>query len=437
MNDANSAGTTRRDFMRVAGSAAAAAATARVLAAGSVYAGENAVLRVGLSGCGGRGTGAAQQALLADPDAQLVAMGDLFADQIDGALNKLKSFGPIAERVQVDAGHRFTGFDAHKKVIDSVDVVLMAETPAFRPQILRYAVEQGKHCFVEKPIAVDPVGVRSVLDSCAKAAEKKICVVSGLCYRYQFAKRGIMKRIHDGDIGDIVAMETKYNTGTPWQPKERKPEWTDVEYLCRNWYYYDWLSGDFNVEQHIHSLDKLAWAMKDEPPAKVWANGGRAVRTAEQYGNIYDHFNAVFEYANGVKAFSSCRQWDNTDTEVADHVMGTKGVAHLQTHEIAYRNGKTWKHEQTEKDDMYQNEHNAFFAAIRKGEPINNGDYMCKSTMMGIAARMAAYTGRILSWDEVWNSPYNSMPEDLAFGPMAFPALARPGETKLPFAPKA
>ncbi|MBM3289776.1 MAG: Gfo/Idh/MocA family oxidoreductase, partial [Candidatus Hydrogenedentes bacterium] len=317
MNETNSACPSRRDFMRVAGSAAAVAAATRVLAANSVYAAENGVLRVGLSGCGGRGTGAAQQALLADPQAQLVAMGDLFADKIEGALNKLKSFGPIADRVQVDKDHMFTGFEAYKQVVDSVDVLVMGETPAFRPMILRYAVEQGKHCFVEKPIAVDPVGVRSVIESCKMAADKKLTIVSGLCYRYHYAKREVMKRIHDGDIGDIVAMETKYNTGTPWPPKDRLPEWSDMEFQCRNWYFYDWLSGDFNLEQHIHSLDKLAWAMKDEAPVRVWANGGRAVRTAEKFGNIYDHFNAVYEYANGVRAFSSCRQWDNTDTEVA------------------------------------------------------------------------------------------------------------------------
>ncbi len=427
----------RRDFMRVAGTAAAAAATTRILAANSVYAAENGVLRVGLSGCGGRGTGAARQALMADPDTKLVALGDLFADKIDGALNNLKSYGPIADRVEVDADHKFVGFDAYKKVIDSVDVLVMAETPAFRPMILRHAVEQGKHCFVEKPIAVDPSGVRSVLESCEMAKTKNLAVVSGLCYRYSFSKREILKRIHDGEIGDIIAMETKYNTGTPWQPKDRLPEWSDMEYQCRNWYFYDWLSGDFNVEQHIHSLDKLAWSMNDVTPVKVWANGGRAVRTAEKYGNIYDHFNAVYEYANGVRAYSSCRQWDNTDTDVNDHIMGTKGVAHLQDHKIEFRDGKTWQHEQKEKDDMYQNEHNEFFACIRKGEPINNGEYMCKSTMMGIAARMAAYTGRILTWDEIWNSPYNAMPEKLEFGPIAVPALARPGETKLPFAAKA
>lgn len=426
----------RRDFIRVAGGAAAAAATTRVLAANAVYAAENGVLRIGLSGCGNRGTGAAQQALMADPHTQLVAMGDLFADKIDGAANKLKSFGPIADRVLVDDEHTFTGFDAYKKVVDSCDVLVMGETPAFRPMILRYAVEQGKHCFVEKPVAVDPVGVRSVLESCEMAKAKNLSIVSGLCYRYHFAKRDIMKHIHDGDIGDIIAMETKYNTGTPWQPKERLPEWSDMEYQCRNWYFYDWLSGDFNVEQHIHSLDKLAWAMHDESPVKVWANGGRAVRTDEKYGNIYDHFNAVFEYANGVRAYSSCRQWDNTDTDVNDFVMGTKGIANLQDHAIAFRDGKTWKHEPAGKDDMYQNEHNELFASIRKHEPINNGAYMCKSTMMGIAARMAAYTGRILTWEEVWNSPYNLMPEKLEFGPVATPALARPGETKLPFGEK-
>ncbi|MDZ4857561.1 MAG: Gfo/Idh/MocA family oxidoreductase [Candidatus Hydrogenedentes bacterium] len=423
---------TRRDFMRAAGSAAAAAATTRILAANSVYAAESDILRVGLIGCGGRGTGAAQQALMADPNTRLVAMGDLFGDKLEGSLNKLKSYPPIADRVQVDADHQFSGFDAYKHVVDSVDVVLLGETPAYRPMNFRYAIEQGKHCFVEKPVAVDPAGVRSVLESCKMAAEKNLSVVSGLCYRYHHAKRDIMKHIHDGEIGDVVAMQTVYNTGTPWQPKDRQPEWTDMEYQNRNWYFYNWLSGDFNVEQHIHSLDKLAWVMGDEPPVRIWANGGRAVRTDEKYGNIYDHFNTVYEYANGVRGYSSCRQWDNTDTEVSDTIMGTLGVAQLMTHEITRRDGKNWAHVPTDKDDMYQNEHNEFFAAIRKGTPINNGEYMCKSTLMGIAARMAAYTGKILTWEEAWNSPLNLMPEKLEFGPAPQTPIARPGETKLP-----
>lgn len=428
--------TSRRGFMKVAGAAAAAAATTRILAANAVYGAETDLLRVGLIGCGGRGTGAAIQALTADPNTKLVALGDLFADQVEASLNKLKGYAPVAARVEVDKDHQFVGFDAYKGVIDSCDVLVMGEAPGFRPKHLRYAVEQGKHCFVEKPVAVDPTGIRSIMESCRIAGEKKLCIVSGLCYRYEHKKREVMKRIHDGEIGDIITMQTNYNTGTPWY-RDPKPEWSQLEYQCRNWYFFDWLSGDFNVEQHVHSLDKLAWAMGDVTPVKVWANGGRAVRTDPKYGNIYDHFNAVYEYANGVRAFSSCRQWNNTDTDVSDHVWGTKGVAHIQTHEIEKRDGSKWKHEQTEKDDMYQNEHDELFAAIRKGEPINNGDYMCKSTMMAIAARMSAYTGRTLSWDEAWNNPLDLFPtQPLEWGDFPSPPLARPGETKLPEMPK-
>lgn len=414
----------RRDFMRASGVAVAAAAIARPQGA---YAQETGPLRVGLIGCGGRGSGAAFQALKADPEAKLTALGDAFMDQVDKAVEKFMS-SDVKDRIDVPKERRFDGFDNYKHVIDNCDVLVMAAPPVFRPRHLRYAVEAGKHIFCEKPVAVDPVGARSVLESVELARQKGLSLVSGLCYRYQFAKQATIKRIHDGAVGDILTMQTTYNTGGLWH-KGKDPAWSEMEYQLRNWLYFDWLSGDHITEQHIHSLDKIAWAMADAPPVKATASGGRIQRTGAEYGNVYDHFNTVFEWSNGIKAFSSCRQWNGCSTDVSDHVFGTKGVAHIQTHAIDFHDGSTWAHEMDGPDDMYQNEHNALFASIRMGKPINDGVYMTSSTLMAIMGRLSAYTGKTVTWDEVMNSNLDLMPEKLEWGPAPQRPVAVPGET--------
>jgi predicted dehydrogenase len=416
----------RRDFIKTSSGAVSAA----VLAASTVpaFAAENNTLKIGLIGCGGRGSGAANEALLADPNTELVAMGDAFMDQVDSCLAKFKKSG-VKDRVKITDDQKFAGFDAFKHVVDASDVVVLATPPHFRPEHLAYAVEKGKHVFCEKPVAVDGPGVRSVLATCELAKKKGVNVVSGLCYRYQFAKQDTLKRIHDGAIGDIMIMETKYNTGALWH-KGRKADWSDMEYQVRNWLYFNWLSGDHINEQHIHSLDKIAWAMNDVYPSKATASGGRIQRTDVKYGNIYDHFNTTYEWDNGVKAFSSCRQWDKTSTNVSDHVYGTKGVAHIQEHTIDTHKGKTWRHEQTGKDNMYQNEHDALFAAIRAGEVINNGEYMCNSTLMAIMARMSAYTGKTITWDQALNSKQVLGPDKYGWVDVAINPVPQPGITK-------
>lgn len=418
----------RREFMGSSGGVFAAAALAGYGAARGASAAESDVLKVGLIGCGGRGTGAVRQALLADPHTKLVAMGDAFSDRLASSLKNLKD-SEVADRVAVDEGHQFVGFDSYKGVIAACDVVVMASPPGFRPIHLRAAVEGGCHAFVEKPVGVDARGVRSVMETCTLAKEKNLNIVSGLCYRYQFRKQETMKRIHGGAVGEIVAMQTTYNTGGLWH-RGRKPEWSDMEYQMRNWLYFDWLSGDHINEQHIHSLDKIAWAMGDEYPVKATSSGGRIVRTDKKYGNIYDHFNTVYEWANGVKAFSSCRQWDKASTNVSDYLFGTKGTANIQTGVVKKHRGGVWNYESEEPDDMYQNEHNAFFAAIRSGETINNGEYMCKSTMMAIIARMAAYTGETITWDEAWNSKLDLSPPQYAWGDLEVRPTPRPGVTQ-------
>ena len=431
MNKASGAGSSRREFIRNSGAVMAAAATFNVASSARAAAGDSAteVLKVGLIGCGGRGTGAVREALLADPNTKLVALGDAFGDRLDECLTKLKSAGSgIEGQIAVDDDHKFTGFDNYLGVIAACDVVVLATPPAFRPAHLKAAIEKGCHVFCEKPIAVDPEGVRSVRETSKLAKEKGLSLVSGLCYRYQFSKQDVIKQIQDGALGKILTMQTTYNTGELWF-HERQPEWSDMEFQVRNWLYHDWLSGDHINEQHIHSLDKIGWVMGNVYPVKATSSGGRVVRTDEKFGNIYDHFNTVYEWADGTKCFSSCRQWASTSTDVSDWIYGTEGVGELQGHIIDSKKIGKWEHKATGPDNMYQNEHNALFASIRKGEAINNGEYMCDSTLMAIMGRLSAYTGKTLTWEEVANAPISIVPATLEWGPLATRPIARPGET--------
>jgi predicted dehydrogenase len=417
----------RRDFL--AASAAAAGAALAGLAP-AVHAAGGDTLKVGLVGCGGRGTGAAAQALNADANAKLWALGDMFADRLDGSLATLRGDGDLARKIDASPDRCFTGFDAYKQVLASgVDVVLLATPPHFRPLHLQAAVDAGKHVFCEKPVAVDVPGAKRTLDACRAAKEKGLSVVSGLCYRYQRAKRETMNRIHDGAVGDIVALHTNYNTHGLWHRK-REQGWSDMEWQLRNWLYFTWLSGDHIVEQHIHSLDKMAWAMKDEPPAKAFGLGGRQVRIEPEFGHIFDHHAVCFEYRGGVKLFSYCRQQDGTANDVNDYVLGTQGTADIMKHAIAGKNPWRHKSSKADKDDMYQNEHNELFASIRSGKPINDGDWMTQSTLMAIMGRMATYTGQVITWEMVQNSHEDLTPEKYAFGPLPVAPVAMPGRTK-------
>jgi predicted dehydrogenase len=422
------AGATRRDFL--AASAATVAGATLTALTSSVHAAGSDVLRIGLIGCGDRGTGAATQALHADPNVQLVALGDVFSDRLQKSLNTLRADEEVGPKVQVKPEHCFVGFDAYNQVLASgVDVVLLTTPPHFRPLHLKAAVEAGKHIFCEKPIAVDAPGVRSVMESSNLAKRKNLSLVSGLCYRYERAKRETMKRVHEGSVGDIIALHTSYNTGGLWH-FDRKPDWSDMEWQLRNWLYFTWLSGDHIVEQHVHSLDKMAWAMQDQPPIRASGVGGRQVRTDPAFGHIFDHHAVAFEYANGVKLFSFCRQQVGCANDVSDHILGTKGTCDVMKHRITGKHPWAHKKQRNEKDNMYQNEHNELFASIRAGKPINNGEYMSKSTLMAIMGRMATYTGQVITWEMALNSKEDLSPPQYVFGPMPMPAVARPGVTK-------
>lgn len=431
MNSTSSSGS-RRQFLRAGGALAAAGSTIPVALGARLASDSKETLKIGLVGCGGRGGGAATNALRADPNVKLVALADAFPDQLTNKLKSLQSRTDIADRIDVPEDRQYVGFDAYKDVIDQVDVVLLATSPHFRPLHVEYAVEKETHAFVEKPIATDAPGVRRMRAACDKAAEKGISISSGLCYRYKHAKQATLQRVHDGMIGEIKSMECTYNTGGLWH-RGRKPEWSEMEYQMRNWLYFTWLSGDHIAEQHIHSLDKLAWAMNDVPPMKATASGGRIVRSDEQWGNIYDHFNTVFEWEGGVKGFSSCRQWVGADGNVSDFVVGTKGTAALQSHRIQMTDpgagDEKWRYRGEGPDDMYQNEHDVLFAALRAGDRIDNSDYMCKSTMMAIMARMSAYTGKSVTWDMAWNSKEDLSPSAYDWTDMEMRPVAQPGVT--------
>jgi myo-inositol 2-dehydrogenase / D-chiro-inositol 1-dehydrogenase len=428
------ANSSRRDFLKTSTGVAVGATLLGTMAVPrTVHAGASETMRIGLIGCGGRGTGAAENALNASPDNVLVAVADTFEDYAKTRVGQLKRQDHIKDRVQVADDHIFVGFDAYKKLIDSdVDVVLLATPPHFRPQHLAYAVEKGKHTFVEKPIAVDAPGVRSVIETCKKAKEKNLAVVSGLCWRYHPAVQETVKRIvEDKAIGDIVSIQSCYNAGSLWHRGD-DPKWSRMEYQIRNWLYFHWLSGDHINEQAVHSLDKTAWLQGDIQPTQAFGLGGRQQRTGPEYGDIFDHHTVFYEYPTGVRVYFTCRQQSDTSTMVDEVVLGTKGHANVLQFRI--EGDKKWTYDGPDKamSGMYDLEHVALFNSIRDGKPINNGHYMANSTMLAIMGRMCTYTGQSLKWDQCFNSQERLGPSEYAWDDNVPPVqVAIPGRTKL------
>jgi predicted dehydrogenase len=422
----------RRDFLRTSTILGSALAAPAILPT-RLFARIGDILRVGLIGCGGRGSGAADEALKADPNVQLTAMADAFEDRLQSSLKNLETAHP--DKVKVTPDKCFVGLDAYQKVLDSgVDVVILATPPGFRPTHLTAAVAAGKHVFTEKPMATDSPGVRAVLAAAEEAKRKNLSVVAGFCYRYNTGVRAIMDKIHDGVIGDLRALYTTYNTSYVWAPFPRKPEWTDLQYQVKNWYYYTWLSGDHITEQAVHSLDKMAWAMKDVPPLKCVAHGGRQVRTAPEFGNIFDHFSVVYDYPNGVKGFHFSRQQNGCANDNSDYFMGSDGVAQIVrafSGPFVIKGKTPWRFREDKPSDMYQNEHDALFASIRNGKPLNDGVRMAHSTLLAIMGRMAAYSGQEITWEQALNAQDNLAPANPTWAtPIVVPPVAMPGQTK-------
>jgi predicted dehydrogenase len=396
----------------------------------SAHAAGSDQLRIGLIGCGGRGTGAARNALRADPQVKLTAMGDAFADRLEMSLQALKKIDEVADRLDVPRERQFVGFEAYQQVIESgVDVVLLCTPPHFRPMQLRAAVEAGKHAFVEKPVAVDAPGVRSVFQTCEEARRKNLTIVSGLCLRYHQGFIEAAQRIHGGEIGELHTLQANDYRGGIWI-RPRQAGWTDMDWQMRNWYYFTWLSGDFNVEQHIHFLDASIWMMKGEYPVSAIGMGGRSVRTGPEYGNIYDHHSVVYEFKNGARLYSNTRQMPQCKNDLSVQVVGSAGRANLNERKdgIFVQAARRWAFT-GEGNDIYQSEHDDLFASIRHGRAVNHGEYMAKSTLLAIMGRMATYTGQTISWEAAWNSQEDLSPPRYAWGPIPTPEVARPGFT--------
>jgi predicted dehydrogenase len=419
---------TRRSFVR---SSAFAAAGSAITIPAVRAAGRDDTLKVGLIGCGSRGTGAASQALMADDRVKLTAMGDAFEDRLQLSLDNLGKVKEIdAAKIDVPVERRFVGFDAFQRVIDSgVDVVLLTTPPHFRPMHIQAAIDAGKHVFAEKPCAVDAPGVQAVLKSCEQARQKGLSVVSGLCLRSHAGYREGIKRLHDGALGEVRTILANDYRGPIWV-KERQPDWTDMHWQMRNWYYFTWLSGDFNVEQHVHNLDVCAWVLNGEYPVKAIGMGGREVRKGPEYGNIFDHHGVVYEYANGTRVISNTRQMSGCKNNISVTVFGEKGTSLLSegNNGVRITAGGEWVYRDKVKN-IYQVEHDEMFAGIRSGQPINNGEYMAKSTLMAIMGRMATYTGREITWEMAWNSKEDLSPPRYEWGALATPPIAVPGVT--------
>lgn len=417
---------TRRDFMKTATTAALGAAIIpgrSAFAAGPV-AGSDAI-RIGLVGCGGRGTGAVEDALNSSQGVTLVAMGDLFADRLVSSRTRLAE--KFAKAIDVPEDRSFTGFDAYQKVLASdVNYIILATPPGFRPMHLAAAVEAGKNIFTEKPVAVDGPGIRSVLATYEKARAKGLGIAAGTQRRHQTGYVETMKRIHDGAIGNVLSARCYWNQGFLWK-KDRQPDWSDAEWQIRNWLYFTWLSGDHIVEQHVHNIDVVNWAMKTHP---IRANGmgGRQVRTSRDFGHIFDHFAVDYEYENGTTLMSMCRQIEGCDKSVSEALIGDKGTSQVDKYTIT--GAKAWKFG-GEDNRPYVQEHTDFIASIRAGKPYNELKTVAESTLTAIMGRMSTYSGKVVTWDQALNSKEELMPANLTLGPLPTPPVPMPGQTQI------
>ena len=408
----------RRSFLRHTAVGAAAIAFPT-----GVFAQSTNQIKVGLIGCGGRGTGAANDAATADSGVVIWSMGDVFEDRLTGSRNSLKD--SLKAQYQVADSRAFSGFDAYKQVIASgVDVVILTTPPGFRPAHFEAAVEAGKHVFMEKPVAVDGPGIRQVLAAADKSVSKGLKVVAGTQRRHDPAYREAIKRIQDGQIGDVRSMHAYWNQGGLWM-NPRQPNWSDMEWQLRNWLYFTWLSGDHITEQHVHNLDVCNWVMGTHP-TKALSLAGREVRTDKAYGHVFDHFATEYEYENGVRMVSMCRQIDGTASRVSEHIVGAKGTSNANS---SIRGESAWRWEGN-RPNPYVEEHRHLYAAIRKNESLNEARQVAESTLTAIMGRMSAYTGQEITWDQALNSTESIVPATFAMGAIATPEIAVPGKTK-------
>ena len=420
-------GSSRRTFLKATSALVGGAVLGGVSAqiARGAHPGGTDEIKVALIGCGGRGTGAATQALATKGKVKLWAMADAFADNVQACLGNIQKQVERGKRdgdelfkdssIDVPPERQFAGFDAYQHALDSgADVVVIATPPGFRPIHFEAAVEADKQIFMEKPLAVDGPGIRKILATNEIAKKKNLMVAVGLQRRHDERYIDAMKQIHDGAIGDIVNTRVYWNSGGLWV-RPRKPEQTEMEYQMRNWYYFTWLCGDHIVEQHIHNLDVGNW-IHDAHPIKAQGMGGRQVRTGKEYGQIFDHHAVEFTFADGTKMYSQCRHIDGCDSEVREHAHGTKGTLDIDDGPggTFITKDKKWK-TQGKKVDNHHQEHHDLFAALRDGRTYNEVQYGAESTMTAILGRMATYSGKIVKWEDALNNGIDLSPQSYDF----------------------
>lgn len=429
----------RREFLK-----ASALVAGGVMLSGYSWAGVNSsvedTIKIALIGCGDRGTGAAFQTLSTAYNIKLVAMADAFQDRLDKSYASLSA--KFAAKMDVPKERQFVGFEAYKSAIALADVVLLVTPPGFRPMHFEEAIAQGKHVFMEKPVAVDSPGIRKVLATAALAKQKKLNVVVGLQRRYQTNYREVMKRVADGAIGDVVGGQVYWNSGGVWV-KERQPNQTEMEYQMRNWYYFNWLCGDHIVEQHIHNLDIANW-IKNDYPISIQGTGSRAWRTGKKYGEIYDNHSVELTYADGAVIYSQCRHFEGTKNRVDESFQATKGRVYLSANNSGilwdHKGKALYTHDTKGNKNPYQTEHDELFEAISKNEfKFWDAERVAKSSLTAIMGRYATYSGEIIKWDDALKAENSLFPDRLAWDakPKVLPdenglyPIARPGQTKV------
>ena len=406
---------TRREFVKKTALATSALlSTPMSLEAMAKVNGERK-LKLALVGCGGRGSGAVVHALTADDNVDLVAMADAFGDRIETSLIGIQEHFEGEKKIRVKEKNRFVGFDAYKKAINLADVVILTTPPGFRPYHFEYAIQNGKHVFMEKPLATDPVGIRKVLDTAKIAKAKKLNVVVGLQRRYQKSYIELKKKIDQGAIGKIRGGQVYWNDAGVWV-KKRLADQTELEYQMRNWYYFNWLCGDHILEQHIHNIDVANWFIGDYP---IYAQGmgGRQVRKGKDYGEIFDHHFVEFTYPSGAVISSQCRHIPGTMSRVDEVFQGTKGSLEIGKGEITDLEGRSkYKYPRLGQDpNPYQVEHNLLFKSIREGKVIADAENGAMSTLTAILGRMATYTGKKITLEQAMNSKLQLMPEEVTW----------------------
>ncbi len=413
--DKKNVGGQRREFLKTSALLAGGAMLSGVPFVGA-HASVDDTIKVVLIGCGGRGTGAAFDAIASGANIKIVALADAFRDRLDEAYTKLSE--RHADKLDVPEDRKFVGFDGYQKAIPLADVVILATSPGFRPIHFEEAVKQGKHVFMEKPVAVDVPGVRRVLAAAEEAKRKKLNVVVGLQRRYQANYREAIKRIQDGALGDIVSGQVYWNSGGVWV-RPRTSEQTEMEYQMRNWYYFNWLCGDHIVEQHVHNIDVANW-IKGSYPVSIQGTGSRAWRTGKEYGEIYDNHAVELTYADGSVIYSQCRHFEGTSNRVDETFQGTKGRVYLSAANDAIlwdaKGNELYNHPKRGNANPYQQEHVEFFDAVSKGEyKFDNAEYGAYSTLTGIIGRLATYSGQVIKWEDALKSNVDLMPERFAW----------------------